>query len=339
MRRLVVVIVILLAVLAAAAGVLYSRVDAPFRGYTGEEQFIEIPPGAGPGVIGHRLVDAGVVRDRLTWRIALFQSGSARELKAGEYRFDVPLSPRQVIARLVKGDVYLRPITFPEGLTIADMAQSFQNHGFGSAADFVRAASDVSLVKAIDPEARDLEGYLFPDTYGLPRHASAAQLVSQMVGRFNQVFGGDLKAAAAARNLKVRDVVTLASIVEKETARPEERPTVAAVYLNRLRIGMGLQCDPTVIYALQKAGRYDGNLTRESLQFDSPYNTYRYTGLPPGPIAAPGRASLEAALNPASVDYLYFVSRNDGTHVFSKSYDEQRKNVEAFQGAGRREHR
>ena len=223
MRRLVVAIVILLAVLAAAAGVLYSRVDAPFRGYTGEEQFIEIPPGAGPGVIGHRLVDAGVVRDRLTWRIALFQSGSARELKAGEYRFDVPLSPRQVIARLVKGDVYLRPITFPEGLTIADMAQSFQNHGFGSAADFVRAASDVSLVKAIDPEARDLEGYLFPDTYGLPRHASAAQLVSQMVGRFNQVFGGDLKAAAA-HNLKVRDVVTLASIVEKETARPEERP-------------------------------------------------------------------------------------------------------------------
>jgi len=331
MRRLVVVIVILLAVLAAAAGVLYSRVDAPFRGYTGEEQFIEIPPGAGPGVIGHRLVDAGVVRDRLTWRIALFQSGSARELKAGEYRFDVPLSPRQVIARLVKGDVYLRPITFPEGLTIADMAQSFQNHGFGSAADFVRAASDVSLVKEIDPEARDLEGYLFPDTYGLPRHASAAQLVSQMVGRFNQVFGGDLKAAAAAHNLKVRDVVTLASIVEKETARPEERPTVAAVYLNRLRIGMGLQCDPTVIYALERAGKYDGNLTRENLQFDSPYNTYRYAGLPPGPIAAPGRAAIEAAASPADVPYLYFVSRNDGSHVFSATLDEHNRNVYEFQ--------
>jgi len=338
MRRLVFVVVILLAALAAAAGVVYSRVDAPFRGYSGQEQFIEIPPGAGPAVIGHRLVDAGIVRDRLTWRIALFRSGSARDLKAGEYRFDVPLSPRQVIARLVKGDVYLRPITFREGLTIAEMAQIFQGRGFGSAADFIQAASDVSLVKAIDPDARDLEGYLFPDTYGLPRYASAAQLVSQMVGRFNQVFGGDLKAAASAQNMKVRDVVTLASIVEKETGRAEERSTVAAVYLNRLRIGMGLQCDPTVIYALQKAGRYTGNLTRENLQFDSPYNTYRYAGLPPGPIAAPGRASLEAALNPAPVDYLYFVSRNDGTHVFSKTYDEQRKNVETFQG-GRASHR
>ena len=159
------VVVILLAAFAAAAGVVYSRVDAPFRGYSGQEQFIEIPPGAGPAVIGQRLVDAGIVRDRLTWRIALFQSGSARELKAGEYRFDVPLSPRQVIARLVKGDVYLRPITFPEGLTIAEMAQIFQSHGFGSAADFVRPRPTSSLVKAIDPDARDLEGYLFPDTY------------------------------------------------------------------------------------------------------------------------------------------------------------------------------
>jgi UPF0755 protein len=331
MRRVLVALVILLAALAAVAGVLYSRVDAPFRGYTSEEQFIDIPPGSAPGVIGHRLVDAGVVRDRLTWRIALFESGSARELKAGEYRFDVPLSPRQVIARLVKGDVYLRPITFPEGLTIAEMAQIFQSHEFGSSADFIHAASDVSLVKTMDPDARDLEGYLFPDTYGLPRHATAGQLVAQMVGRFNRVFGDDLKAASTAHGFKVREAVTLASIVEKETARPEERPEVAAVYLNRLRIGMGLQCDPTVIYALQKAGRYTGNLTRENMQFDSPYNTYRYAGLPPGPIAAPGRASLQAALNPAPVDYLYFVSRNDGTHVFARTYDEQRKNVQDFQ--------
>jgi UPF0755 protein len=331
MRRVVLLTIVLLAALAAFAGVLHLRVDEPFRGYTGDEQFIDIPPGSGPAVIGRRLVDAGVVRDRLTWRVALFESGSARALKAGEYRFAAALSPRQVIARLVKGDVYLRPVTFPEGLTIAEMAQIFQKNGFGSTADFVQAASDVSLVKALDPEARDLEGYLFPDTYGLPRHTSAAQLVAQMVGRFKQVFGDDLIAAATARNMKVREVVTLASIVEKETARPEERPTVAAVYLNRLRIGMGLQCDPTVIYALQKAGRYTGNLTRENMQFDSPYNTYRYAGLPPGPIAAPGRASLQAALNPAPVDYLYFVSRNDGTHVFSKTYEEQRRNVQDFQ--------
>jgi UPF0755 protein len=152
-----------------------------------------------------------------------------------------------------------------------------------------------------------------------------------MVSRFEQVFGPDLREAAATRGLSVREVVTLASLVEEETARPEERPTVAAVYLNRLKVGMGLQCDPTVIYALQKAGKYTGNLTRADLALDSPYNTYKYAGLPPGPIASPGRPSIEAVLKPAEVDYLYFVSRNDGSHVFSRSYDEHRAKVKEFQ--------
>jgi UPF0755 protein len=155
--------------------------------------------------------------------------------------------------------------------------------------------------------------------------------VRAMVARFESVFGPDLREAVRARGFTVRQAVTLASLVEKETAVAEERPVVAAVYLNRLRIGMILQCDPTVIYALQRAGRYTGNLTREDLSYDSPYNTYRYAGLPPGPIAAPGRGALEAVAKPAEVEYLYFVSRNDGSHIFSRTYDEHRRRVQEYQ--------
>jgi len=331
MRRLIFALLAVLVAIAAAAGVVYSRVDRPFKGYQAAEQFVEVPPGAGPAAIGRRLVESGVIRDGLTWRIAVFKSGEARVLKAGEYRFTGELRPADVIAKLARGDVYLRPVTFPEGLTIQEMAKLFESRGFGAAASFEAAARNPKLVAALDPAAPDLEGYLYPETYPLPRRANADVLVRAMVSRFEQIFGPDLRQTAAARSLTVREVVTLASLVEKETARPEERPTVAAVYLNRLKIGMGLQCDPTVIYALQKAGRYRGNLTRADLAFDSPYNTYKYAGLPPGPIAAPGRPSLEAVLKPAEVEYLYFVSRNDGSHVFSTTYDEHRTKVREFQ--------
>jgi UPF0755 protein len=331
MRRLIFAILAVLVAIAAAAGVIYSRVDRPFKGYAGTEQFVEVPSGAGPTAIGRRLVELGVVRDALTWRIAVFKSGQARLLKAGEYRFAGELRPADVIGKLARGEVYLRPITFPEGLSILEMAKLFESRGFGAARSFETAARDAALVAALDPKAPDLEGYLYPETYPLPRRANANPLVRAMVSRFEQVFGPDLRAAAAARGLGVREVVTLASLVEKETARPEERPTVAAVYLNRLKVGMGLQCDPTVIYALQKAGKYTGNLTRADLAFDSPYNTYKYAGLPPGPIASPGRPSIEAVLKPAEVDYLYFVSRNDGSHVFSNTYEEHRAKVREFQ--------
>ncbi len=184
---------------------------------------------------------------------------------------------------------------------------------------------------AIDPAATDLEGYLFPETYAISRRSDASVLVAAMVDRFMRVLTPAIRDQAAARGLSVRQLVTLASIVEKETGTPDERPLVAAVYSNRLKIGMGLQCDPTVIYALQRAGKFDGNLRRDDLAFDSPYNTYRYAGLPPGPIAAPGRGALESAAGPADVPYLYFVSRNDGTHAFARSLDEHNRNVQRFQ--------
>jgi UPF0755 protein len=314
-----------------AATLLWIRIGEPYKGYTGAETFVEIPRGAGTAEIRRRLVGGGVISDDYTFRAALWWSGQARSLQAGEYRFDRPMSALDVIRKIGRGDVYTRRITFPEGLTILEMARLYEARGFGRAQDFVEAAGDPAAVEAVDPEATDLEGYLFPETYALPRGVPASRLVGMMVDRFLATYDAGLRGQAAAQGLTTRQVVTLASLVEKETARPDERPLVAAVYRNRMRIGMGMQADPTVVYALQKAGRYDGNIRREDLQFDSPYNTYRYAGLPPGPIASPGRASLEATLAPADVPYLYFVSRNDGSHVFAETLAQHNANVREYQ--------
>jgi len=330
-KRLLLLAVLFALAAGAGAWVVYQRVQQPFRGFDGPEQFVEIAPGTGASTIGARLAEAGVVRDARTFRVALWLSGRGRELKAGEYRFDREATPFEVIDRIARGDAYKRLITFREGLTIPEMAQVFEERGFGAAAEFEQAAKNASLIGDLDSEAADLEGYLFPETYALPRGTSAAELVTQMVGLFKRLYAEPLRAEAAAAGFSTRQIVTLASLVEKETARREERPLVAAVYRNRLKVGMGMQADPTVIFALQRAGRYDGNLSREDLQFDSHYNTYRYPGLPPGPIASPGLASLEAAVRPAAVSHLYFVSRNDGSHVFADTLAEHNRNVQQWQ--------
>jgi UPF0755 protein len=335
MRRLAASLAILTCTAAAAVGaaayVIWERIHAPHRGYRGAEQFVDILAGTGTAAIGRRLVEAGAVRDAFTFRAAVWWSGRARTLRAGEYRFDRPLAAVDVVDRLARGDVHTRRITFPEGLTMQDMARVFEEREFGSAAGFLDAARDASRIRDLDPAATDLEGYLFPDTYALPRGAPARALTGLMVDRFRATFGDELQRQARAQELSTRQVVTLASLVEKETGRADERSIVAAVYRNRLALGMALQADPTVVYALQRAGRYDGNIRREDLAIDSPYNTYRYPGLPPGPIAAPGKASLEAALMPARVRYLYFVSRNDGSHVFATTLAEHNRNVRQFQ--------
>jgi peptidoglycan lytic transglycosylase G len=324
-------VLLILVASAAAAAWFYLGVNRPFKGYDAPETFVEIPQGAGSVAIAKRLADAGVVSDVASFRFSLWISGQGRRLQAGEYRFDHPMSAREVADKIARGDVYVRPITFPEGLTIKQMAAIYESKGFGAAKEFLTAAKNAALVSAVDPDAKDLEGYLFPDTYKMPRRSTAEQLVARMVKSFMVALTPELIDAAEARQLTVRQFVTLASIVEKETGNTDERPLVAAVYANRLRIGMALQCDPTVIYALDRLGRYDGNLTRDDLQFDSRYNTYRYPGLPPGPIASPGRASLEAAARPAEADYLYFVSRNDGSHAFAATLDEHNRNVEKYQ--------
>ena len=310
---------------------LVARWEAPFHGYSTADVFVEIAPGSSALAIAHQLVGSGVVQDLWAWRYALWKTSLGRELKAGEYRFNRPLSALEVIDKIAQGKVHLRPITFPEGLTISAMALIFGQSSFGTTEAFLEASRRVEMIVALDPEASSLEGYLFPDTYSLPRTATADDLAETMVARFKVVFGESLRRQAAETGLSVPEVVTLASLVERETALAEERPLIAAVFRNRLSMGMALQCDPTVIYALDRAGLYDGNLTRANLTFDSRYNTYRYSGLPPGPSAAPGLPSLEAAVQPADVGYLYFVSRNDGSHVFASSLREHNRNVREYQ--------
>jgi UPF0755 protein len=331
MRRLLRLVLVLALATAGAAAWGYVRLSRPYRGFVGDETFVDLPTGTGVAEIARRLAAAGVVPDPYTFRLAAHLMHDDRRLQAGEYRFAEAATPGEVASRLARGDVFTRPVTIPEGLNIEEMAVLFDHTGLGSGESFRDAASEVTLIAGLDPAATTLEGYLFPDTYPLSRHAGATDLVAAMVARFKHVFDADLRAAAAAAQMSPRELVTIASLVELETAQPAERPLVAAVFRNRLRVGMPLQCDPTVVYALVLAKRWRGMIHKVDLQIDSPYNTYRVAGLPPGPIASPGRASLEAAVHPADVGYLYFVSRNDGTHAFATTLAEHDRNVAMYQ--------
>ena len=334
-RRLSIALFCLLLFAAGAAMFawheLLARIEAPHAGIPDGGVFVDVERGDSIARIASRLAAAGVVADEWLFRFAVRRSGRDRELQAGEYFFDVPLSPLAAVTKIADGRVHLRPITFPEGLTLAEMAAVVEAKGFSSAAAFAAAASRPALIADLDSDATDLEGYLFPETYSLPRHATAGDLVAAMVAQFRSVFDEGLRARATERGLSVREAVTLASVIQREAGNGAEHALVSAVFNNRLRIGMPLQSDPTIIYALERAGEYDGNLTRSNMQVDSPYNTYRYGGLPPGPISAPGRDVLLAALEPADATYLYFVSRNDGTHAFADTLREHNRNVREFQ--------
>ena len=335
LRKLLIALVALFTVslfgAVVAVNQLLERVETAYQAYANGGVFVDIEPGDSSQAIAARLASAGVVHDEWTFRLAVWRSGLARDLQTGEYHFTDPLSSMQVVAKIATGQVYLRGITFPEGLTVTEMADVFDALGFGARDAFMREALRVELIHDLDPAATTLEGYLFPETYLLPRDATAADLVEAMVTQFRRSLSDTLRAETVRQDHSVRDVVTLASLIQKETGSAGEHQLVSAVYNNRLRIGMALQCDPTVIYALQLDGLYDGNLTRENLQHDSPYNTYRHPGLPPGPIAAPGLGALAAALDPADVSYLYFVSRNDGSHEFASTLREHKRNVQRYQ--------
>ena len=254
-KRLVIAASIVLVLGLVGAFWMAYRIATPYARFAQNEVVVDFPPGTSEREIARRLSEAGVVPDALTFRIAARLSNADRKLQAGEYRFTSAASPRDVVSRLARGDVDTRVVTFPEGLTIREMAPIFERSGLGSASDFARAASASKLVSRLDARAATLEGYLFPATYALPPRAGAEGAVSAMVAQFEKVFDPALQAAAAEQHLTPRQVVTLASLVEKETARPEERPLVAAVYRNRLKGGIALQCDPTVIYALMLANR------------------------------------------------------------------------------------
>jgi UPF0755 protein len=290
------------------------------------QKFVLLRPGSSTRHVAGELKNAGVIHSSYAFLIwHYFHHG--RSLKAGEYLFDKPAGLREVHARLARGDVYVHTVVVPEGFTMFDIAQAVQDSGLGSKEDFLKLAkSETQFISDLDPQARSLEGYLFPDTYDFTRTQSMRDMIGIMVKRFRQ----EAAVVGLAAGMDVHRIVTMASIVEKETASPEERPLVASVYYNRLDKRIALDADPSVIYAELLDGTYAGALHHADMQVNSPYNTYRHAGLPPGPIANPGKSALEAAMHPAVSDYYYFVSDGNGHHKFAKSLDEHNRNVAAL---------
>jgi len=296
------------------------------------EQTVSIAAGDSFKTATARLAGAGVIAHPGKFKMLARYRGDDKRLKAGEYVFSGKLSPEQVLDKLVKGEVKLYKITVPEGFNLDQIALLVREAGLAASDDFRDQARNPDLARALDIPAGTAEGYLFPDTYFFPKGATSRQVITTMVRRFHELFSDAWRKRAEQIGYSVHEVVTLASIIEKETGAPQERKLIASVFHNRLRKGMRLEADPTVIYGLD---HFDGNLTRKHLETPTPYNTYIIQGLPPGPIANPGMAALEAALFPADSDYLFFVSRGDGTHYFSSSLRDHRAAVEKFQLRGR----
>ncbi len=256
---------------------------------------------------------------------------SAQSLKAGEYAIAIPDSPKNILHVLSEGSVYLHSITIPEGLIIQEIAGLLDSEDFVAKQDFLQDVAETSIISSLDKDAPNLEGYLFPETYRFSKGTSSEEIVAAMVFQFTKVFSQEWIERAAELGMSIRDIVTLASLIEKETSLRKEKKTIAAVFHNRLRIGMKLDCDPTIIYVLKLEGRFKDRLRTRDLKYDSPFNTYLYSGLPPGPIANPGRGSLEAALYPTDEKFLYFVSKNDGSHHFSQTFREHQNAVNKYQ--------
>jgi UPF0755 protein len=288
-----------------------------------------IPRGTSSYETAHLLEREGVVRHWAVFLAYLKLAKPRSPLQAGEYRFAEPLSVIQVADKLIRGLIYYHEFTVPEGYSLFEIGAMLEQKGFARAADLLAAAGRTDLVADLSQSARNLEGYLFPDTYRLARGTTADEIARIMVRRFREVYAG-LQPLLPQSPLNLQQVVTLASLIEKETSVDAERELISAVFQNRLKKGMLLQCDPTVIYAAQLKGNYRGTIFQSDLESNSPYNTYRHPGLPPGPIANPGKRSLEAALSPAQSDYLYFVADNRGGHVFSRTLEEHQRAVAAY---------
>jgi UPF0755 protein len=317
-----------IALTASALAPLVSWKSAPAGGGV----TVDIPRGTSSMEMAAMLADQGVVASRWHFLAARCLRPSVR-LQAGEYRFQMPASPWQIVSRLVRGDVVRHVFTVPEGHNVFEIAADLDRAGLIAGFDFLDAVRDPGLIRDLAPEANSLEGYLFPSTYYLTKHTTAAELCKMMTAEFRRVWErlGD--------GAHVHETVTLASLVEKETSVPNERLLVASVYRNRLELGMRLECDPATIYAALLAGRYKGTIHQSDLSRDHPYNTYRRTGLPPGPIANPGEASLRAALNPGRTSYLFFVAKPDlsGAHTFSVTLAEHSAAVGKYRRGLRRQ--
>ena len=317
--------------LAATLGI-YVRRELRVQGTPAEGLIIEIPRGLGAREIVGLLKEKKVIQSpKLAFGYILY-SGTRNKLQAGEYLFDHPQTIPEVVNKLASGSVYLHRFTVAEGLTIESTAEKWQQEGFGSAEEFRKAAANaIALVRQFDEKAVSVEGYLFPETYSFPAHTTSRQVIEAMIARFQQITAKLGQVIPQEKwPLNLHDTVVLASLVETEAAHPDERSIIASVYLNRLNRHILLQCDPTVIYALEQADRYRGRLTLADLQFKSPYNTYVSAGLPPGPIANPGYPSLLAAIQPAETKFLFFVRTTEARHTFSETLAAHNRAVAAY---------
>ena len=297
----------------------------------GTEVVFEVARGENASSIAQNLKEKGLIRKKWAFILGYRLFYASKSLKAGEYVIRFPSSTKDVLGLITEGRVLLYPVTIPEGLTRLETADHIQATFGVSASDFLRASMETNLIEDLDSKARDLEGYLFPETYHFVRGSRAEDVVAAMITQFKDVFDVQWQKKASDMGMSVREVVILASLIEKETSVAEEGSLVSAVFHNRLKKRMKLDCDPTIIYVLKQEGRFRDRLRSKDLRLDSPYNTYLYPGLPPGPIANPGKDSLWAAVEPAEADYLYFVSKNDGSHHFSLTFREHQNAVLRYQ--------
>ena len=330
MKRLLVFLVFAGAAVAVVVA-LYIRYELEAPG-PHEAIVLEIPRGLGARGVVDLLAEKNLIRDRYVTFAYLLYTRTYNRLRAGEYNFDRHMTIPEVVQKITSGAVYLHKFTVPEGLTVKETAHRWEEQGFGKAEDFLRAAAgSVDLIQAVDSQATSVEGYLFPETYSFPARTTARQAITSMIDRFREMverLEQTVPMSSWPRDL--HDTTIMASLIETEAAHSDERPLIASVYLNRLSRNILLQCDPTVIYALDLANRYRGTLTFADLRFESPYNTYLNPGLPPGPITNPGYASLLAAVQPASTNYLFFVRTTEGRHTFSETLAAHNRAVAAY---------
>jgi UPF0755 protein len=298
-----------------------------------DEQIVEIPDGAGLRQVARLLGEKGLISNEALFVFLTRIMGDERHIQTGEYRLSTALSPLEILSILSSGRVVLHSVTVPEGYTMAQIAGLLNDRGLVTTDAFLAKATDAEWIHSLGIQGNSAEGYLFPETYNFPKNLGAEGIIRTMVASFRNAYTDDIRKKAEAMSMTETEVVTLASIIEKETSVDEERRLISAVFHNRLKRRIPLQSDPTVIYALPD---FDGNLKLRDLHYHSPYNTYWVAGLPPGPIASPGKASLMAAVDPEPANYYYFVSRNDGTHHFSRTLEEHNKAVERYQK--KREH-
>jgi UPF0755 protein len=314
---------------------LRSELKTPYYNAPYSEVFLEIPKHATTNQVATLLVDSGILHSRLPFLLYVRYRNLGRHIQAGEYRFAEAVRPEQVAQKLIRGEIYFRSVTIPEGLTAGETIDLLVKNGLGNREELEPLVRRTEWIRDLDPKAKNLEGYLFPETYRFSREVDSESIIKAMVHQFR------VRAAKVITQPRpgwtIRSLVILASMIEKEAKKEDERPMVASVLVNRLDKGMPLACDATIIYALKLAGTYSGRLGKMDLAMESPYNSYLHLNLPPGPICNPGERSLRAALNPAHTDYLFYVSRNDGTHQFSMDFDSHQHAVDRYQKSGARQ--